>query len=83
MLTIFGKSYIAKSRSSCPEVFSKKVASKILQNSQENNCAKIPFLIKLQASGLQLYKKKYFGTRVAAILGKFLKTIPFLKTRLW
>ena len=29
----------------------------ILQNQQENTCAKVSFLIKLQASGLQLYKR--------------------------
>ena len=39
-----------------PEVFCKnKVFLEILQNFQENICAKVSFLIKLQASGLQLY----------------------------
>ena len=33
----------------------KKVFLEISQNSQENICAKVSFLIKLQASGLQLY----------------------------
>ena len=34
----------------------KKVFLEILQNSQENTCARVFFLIKLQASsGLQLY----------------------------
>ena len=33
----------------------KKVFLKISQNSQENTCARVSFLIKLQASGLQLY----------------------------
>ena len=33
----------------------KKVFLEISQNSQENTCAKISFLIKLQALGLQLY----------------------------
>ena len=32
-----------------------KVLLKIPQNSQENICARVSFLIKLQASGLQLY----------------------------
>ena len=31
---------------------------KILQNSQENTCAKVSFLIKLQAPNLQFYLKK-------------------------
>ena len=39
-----------------PEVFyRKKVFLKFLQKSQENTCARVSFLIKLQASGLQLY----------------------------
>ena len=33
----------------------KKVLFKILQNSQQSTCARVYFLIKLQASGLQLY----------------------------
>ena len=33
----------------------KKVFLEILQISQENNCARVSFLIKLQALGLQLY----------------------------
>ena len=44
-------------KSICSEVFCKMVFSEILQNSQENTCAKISFLIELQAqlqgSGLQ------------------------------
>ena len=33
----------------------KKVFLENLQNSQENTCARVSFLIKFQASGLQLY----------------------------
>ena len=33
----------------------KKVFLEIQQNSQENTCAWVSFLIKLEASGLQLY----------------------------
>ena len=36
----------------------KKVFLEISQNSQENTVARVSFLIKLQASGLQLYKKE-------------------------
>ena len=32
-----------------------KVFLKILQNSQENTCARVSFSIKLQALGMQLY----------------------------
>ena len=33
----------------------KKVFLEVSQNSQENTCARVSFLIKLQASDLQLY----------------------------
>ena len=33
----------------------KKVFLEISQNSQENTCARVSFLIKLQGQGLQLY----------------------------
>ena len=46
-------------RSSRPEVF-----SEISQHSQENTCARVSFLIKLQAWGLQLYQKRDSGTGV-------------------
>ena len=39
---IFG-SEITKSRSSCPELFCKKVFLKLPQNSQENTCARASF----------------------------------------
>ena len=38
----------------------KKVFLKTSPNSGENICAKVSFLISLQASGLQLYLKKRF-----------------------
>ena len=42
----------------------KKLFLEILQNLQENACARASFLIKLQASGLQLYEKRDSGTGV-------------------
>ena len=36
-------------------VIQKKVFLKAQQNPQENNCARVYFLIKYQPSGLQLY----------------------------
>ena len=36
-------------------MFYKKGVFKISQNSQENNCARVSFLRKLQESGQQLY----------------------------
>ena len=45
-------------------VLSKKVLLEISQSSQENTCARVSFLIKLQASDLQLYLKRDSGTDV-------------------
>ena len=42
----------------------KKAFLEILQNSQENTCARVSFLIKVQASGLQLYLKRDSDTGV-------------------
>ena len=38
-----------------PRCSIKKVFLEILQNSQENTCARVPLLIKFQAPGLQIY----------------------------
>ena len=40
----------------------KKVFLEISQNSQENTCAWVSFLIKLQVSALQVYQKRGSGT---------------------
>ena len=45
-------------------VLCEKVLLEISQNSQENTCARVSFLIKLQAWGLQLYYKGESGTSV-------------------
>ena len=42
--------------------FVNKVFLKISQNSQENTCARVSFLIKMQSWGLQLYSKRDSGT---------------------
>ena len=47
-----------KCRSSRPEVFCKKVLLKISQNSQDNTCVRVSFLIKLQASAYNFIKKE-------------------------
>ena len=46
------------SEAATKDVLWKKVFLEILQNSQENICARVSFSIKLQASGLQLNKKE-------------------------
>ena len=42
----------------------KKVFLEISQNSLENTCGRVSFLIKFQASGLQLYWKRDSGISV-------------------
>ena len=40
-----------------PEVFCIKSVLEISQNSQENICARVSFLIKIQVSGCNFFKK--------------------------
>ena len=54
-------------------VFYKKVILKISQYSQENTCARTSFLIKLQAWGLQLYRKN--GSDTGAFFCEIFKCI--------
>ena len=57
----------------------KKTLLKVLQNSQENTCLRVSFLLKLKASGLKLYLKRDSGTDVFLwILRNFYKH-PFLQ----
>ena len=56
----------------------KKVFSKISQNSQENTCARVSFLIKLQALPPTLLKKRLWYRRFLVNFAKFLIT-PFLQ----
>ena len=50
-----GRKFPASDRSSHPEMFCEKLFLEISQNSKENTCARVSFVIKLQASGLHLY----------------------------
>ena len=50
----------------------------ILQNEEENTCAKVSFLIKLQASGLRsatLFNKGLWDRCFPVIFAKFLRTL--------
>ena len=60
----------------------KKVFLEIVQNSQENTCVGVSFLIKLQASGLRpatLLKKRVWRKCFPVNFAKFLG-IPFLQS---
>ena len=50
----------------------------ISQSLQENTCARVSFLIKLKASGLQLYLKETMAQAFSVNFVKYLRT-PFLK----
>ena len=63
----------------------KKVFLEISQNSQENTCARVSFLIKLQASGLSpttLLKKRFWHRCFPVNFVKFLRTL-FFTNHLW
>ena len=49
----FNKVNVLRPEAATGGVLQEKVFLKILQNSQENTCATVSFLTKLQASGLQ------------------------------
>ena len=59
-----------------------KVFLKILQNSQENTCARVSFLIKLQAKACNLIKKGLQQRYFLVNFKKFLRT-PFLQNTSW
>ena len=64
----------------------KKVFLEISQNSQENTCAKISFLIKLQALGLRpttLLKKIFWHRCFPVNFAKFLRTPSFIEQLWW
>ena len=61
----------------------KKLLLEILQNSRENTCARVSFLIKLQAA-LQLYQKRDSGTGVFPMnFAKFLRHLFLQSTSGW
>ena len=63
----------------------KKAILEILENSQENTCARVSFLIKLQANIIRpasLLKKSIWHRCFSVNFPKFLRT-PFLREQLW
>ena len=60
----------------------KKVFLEISQNSQENTCARVSFLIKLQAWPATLLKKRLWHRCFPVNFAKFLRT-PFFTEHLW
>ena len=60
----------------------KKVFLEISENSQENTCATVSFLIKLQAARATLLKKRLWHRYFPVNFAKFLRT-PFFTEHLW
>ena len=60
----------------------KKVFLEISQNSQENGCVRVYFLIKLQAWGLQFYLKRDSDTGFSCEFCEISKNTCFLRTPL-
>ena len=63
-------------RSSRPDVFCEKDVLRNFANSQENTCARVNFLIKLQAAPATLLKKRLWHRCFRMNFAKFLRT-PF------
>ena len=70
----------SKAETVAPMCSVKKVLLTISQNSQENTYARVSFLIKLQALGLQLYWKTDSGTGVFLWICEIFKKIFFHRT---
>ena len=60
----------------------KKVFLEILENSQENTCVRVSFLIKLQTVPATLLKRRLWHRCFAVNFAKFLRT-PFVTEHLW
>ena len=73
-------------RSSHQKCSVRKVFLKISQNSQENTCARVSFLIKLQVSGLQVFnfiKKKTLAQVFSWEFCKVFKNTFFIEHLWW
>ena len=65
-----------------PEMLCEKGVLKISQNSLENTCASVSFLIKLQARSATLLKKRLWHRCFPVNFAKFLRT-TFFKEYFW
>ena len=67
-------------RSSRPEVFYKKVFLEISQNSQENTCARVSFLIKLHTKANNFIKKETLTQMFSSAFWEIFKNTFYYKT---
>ena len=64
-------------------MFCKKLLLNILENSQENTCARVSFLIKLQALAWNLIKKETLAQGFPKNFAKFVRTPSFVEQLRW
>ena len=77
ILTYCSSLYIQYTEAAFQRCSVKKVFLEISQNSQENTCARVSFLIQLQGSPATLLKKRLWHRCFPVNFAKFLRT-PFL-----
>ena len=70
----------SKSWSCCLEVFCRKMYLKISQNSQEDTCARVSFLIKLHASACNFIKKETLPLVLSCEFCEISKNTLFCRT---
>ena len=78
---VFNYAYNVKVEKAIRRCSVKKLFLEISQNSQENTCARVSFLIKLQAAPATLLKKRLWHRCFPVNFAKFLRT-PFLTEHL-
>ena len=71
------------SRSIRPDLFCKGCVQKVSQNSQEKTCARVSFLIKLQASTCNFIKKETLVQVFSCGFCEIFKNIFFYRTLRW
>ena len=86
VMSIVGSVYVDTTyyvqKQSSRGVLWKKMFVEISQNSWENTCARVSFLIKLQTLGLKLYLKRDSGIGVFPWIFEISKNIFFYRTPL-
>ena len=80
---LFLLKFLAKYRSNRLEVFCEKVFLKLPQNSQKRICTGVSFIIKLQASGMKLLKRRLRCRCFPVSFAKILRTPFFIENHQW
>ena len=81
-MMIKGALWLTEGEAATRDVLLKKVFLKFLQNSQENTCVRVSFLIKLQARPATVLKRRLWHRLFPVNFAKFLRT-PFFTEHHW